>query len=84
VPFIVSNLPPTPLDSAKAKLIKDGMTLKMLVATLGPGWVTPYEGVGVIRWRFADGRQLNVLPHWDDESEIITYKGHDGLARMWW
>ena len=85
--FIVSPTPPKPLESAKEILIEDGMTLKMIVADLGPGWVSPNEGAGVIQWRFADGRSLNVLPHWDDRddsSEIITYKGHGGMERMWW
>jgi hypothetical protein len=82
--FIISPTPPKPLAVAKAAGIKDGMTLEMIVDQLGPGWVSPNEGVGVIAWTFDDGRSLSVLPHWDDKSEVITYKGHNGLARMWW
>ena len=61
--------------------------MKMILDDLGPGWMPPNEGVGVIQWRFANGRCLNVLPRWDDQDvniEIITYKGQGGLSRMWW
>jgi hypothetical protein len=87
-PFIVSNLRPKPLNSEKAKMIKEGMTLKELVAALGPGWMSPYEGVGTFAWFFTDGRQLNVLPSGDGplkyESETLSYKGGHGLAYKWW
>jgi hypothetical protein len=81
--FIVSYSRPKPLNSSKESLIKDGMTLKMIVDNLGPGWMAPNEGVGVIQWFFDDGRALAILPDWDD-TEIVTYKGKGGLSRMWW
>jgi hypothetical protein len=81
--FTVSLSPPKPLPSTQEASIKDGMTLKMIVANIGPGWMAPNEGVGVIHWFFDDGKVLSVFPHWDD-SEVITFKGKGGLSRMWW
>lgn len=42
--------------------IQSGMTLRELVDLLGPGWMTPYEGVGIITWTCQDGRYLQVNP----------------------
>ncbi len=59
------------------------MTLKQIVATLGPGWMAPNEDVGFIQWFFDDGAALYVLPRWHD-GEIVTYKGQNGAALMQW
>jgi hypothetical protein len=75
---------PKPLESAKEAQIVDGITMKMIVADLGPGWIGPFEDVGVIQWFFTDGRTLCVLPRSYDPSEVITYKGKNGEGRMWW
>ncbi len=81
--FVVSYSRPNPLDSAKESLIKEGMILKQVVANLGPGWMSPNEGLGFIQWFFDDGAALYILPRWR-ENEVVTYKGQNGTTLMRW
>ena len=81
--FVVSELRPKPIDSTREGQIKDGMTLKQVVATLGPGWMSPNEGVGFIQWFFNDGNALVIKPRWNDD-EVVTYTGQSGTTRMRW
>ena len=83
--FVVSSSAPSPLPVAKADLVKDGITLKSLAEALGPGWMRPDEGVGIIRWSFSDGRVLWVWPHGYTDVEIIAlHEGHGQPGQMWW
>lgn len=51
--------------------IQSGMTLRELVDLLGPGWMTRYEGVGIITWTCQDGRQLQVCPWGCRREEVL-------------
>ncbi len=82
--WVSSWLPPASIPAAKAKLVHDGITLQQLVEACGPGWCTPGEGAGVLRWVFDDGQQLSVYPAAYTEAEVITFGGSGGRARMWW
>jgi hypothetical protein len=82
-PFIVSEVPPAPLDPAKLDRIKDGMTLGQIVDDLGPGWISPLSGVGIITWSFTDGRRLSVWPRSYTASEVVTKHESRGQSRMW-
>lgn len=83
--FVESASAPSPLPAAKAELVKDAITLHGLVTALGPGWITPNEGVGIIRWVFTDGRVLSVWPHsYTDAEVIVLRKSHGQPGQMWW
>jgi len=80
--FIVSNEHPERIAASKEQLVYDGITLKKLVALLGPGWMSPLEGAGVISWEF-DDRTLYVWPRDYKPDEILTFD-RKGMARMRW
>src|SRR3954471_20422475 len=82
--FVESSSRPTPLQISKAKLVKTRTTLGELVNTLGPGWTSPYESVGIVRWFFADGRVLSAWPRSYEESEIVLLKDTHDRGQMWW
>src|SRR5262249_4667559 len=68
--------------------IHSGMTLRELTDLLGRGWVSQYEGCGIITWTCADGRQLQVWPPTSRPEEIIDagprqLGGTGGRGRMW-
>jgi len=62
------------LPSSKASAITNGITLREIVMTLGPGWVGKRRSLGVITWRFADGRLLQVWSKQLDyqDGDVIT------------
>jgi len=83
--FIESPTAPAPLPAEKSELVKDGITLKSLVDALGPGWIKPNDGVGIIRWVFTDGRVLSVWPHsYTDAEVIVLSESHGQPGQMWW
>ena len=83
--FVESSSAPSPLPAAKTELVKDGITLQGLVAALGPGWIRPNEGVGIIRWVFTDGRILSVWPHsYTDAETIVLRESYGQPGQMWW
>jgi hypothetical protein len=48
----------------KAVCLTNGITFKGIVEMLGPGWRPPTDGIGLVCWRFTDGRTLCVhLPN---------------------
>jgi hypothetical protein len=59
---------------AKGKFdhIHSGMTLRELTDLLGRGWMSQYEGCGIITWTGEDGRQLQVWPTTYRPEEIIA------------
>lgn len=82
--WISSWSSPIPIPASKAKLVHDGITLRKLVEACGPGWCTPSESAGVLRWIFEDGRRLSVWPAAYSDAEVITFRGSGGRPRMWW
>ena len=77
--------PPPPLPAAKADTITNGMTLGQIVAALGPGWMPsepPWEGIGIIKWWFSDGRGLEVWPETHRASDIVK-TNLESRARFW-
>lgn len=82
-PFIVSNTRPKDIPIAKGGSVEDSMTLQEILDLLGPGWVSPNEGVGIIKYFFDDGRILEVWPTTYEPSEIISL-GQKGTGKMWW
>ena len=81
--YEMSTARPEPLDPARLDRISDGMTLAAIVDELGPGWMSPDSGAGIITWFFDNGRHLMVWPSRYEPSEIITRKGVSGRSRMW-
>lgn len=81
--YEMSTTRPEPLDPARLDRISDGMTLAAIVDELGPGWMSPDSGAGIITWFFDNGRHLMVWPSRYEPSEIITRKGVSGRSRMW-
>ena len=82
--------PPEATKVAKDKFdhIHSGMTLRELTDLLGRGWMSQYEGCGVITWTGEDGRQLQVWPTTCRPEEIIgagtrQLAGTGGRGRMW-
>ena len=82
--FVESSSPPTPLPAAKAKFVMDGITLMKLVNALGPGWVTPQESAGIIRWIFDDGRVLSAWPRDYTGYEVLALRKTHSRGQMWW
>ncbi len=82
----VADTPPRLIDPALAEHVTEGMKLTALVQILGPGWTSPRENVGVSRWSFTDGRELDLSPSWggDWKSEAISFKKRTGVAHVWW
>jgi hypothetical protein len=83
-------LPPEAAKVAKGKFdhIHSGMTLRSLTDLLGRGWVSRYEGCGILTWTGEDGRQLQVWPTTCRPEEIIDagprqLGGTGGRGRMW-
>jgi len=74
------------IDFTKTILVSDGMTLKQLVADLGPGYDGPVaDGVGVISWYFKNNRVLLVHPRTYTQSEALQFHPKDGNSgQMWW
>jgi hypothetical protein len=82
--------PPEVAKVAKDKFdhLHSGMTLRELTDLLGRGWVSRYEGCGIITWTGEDGRQLQVWPTTYRPEEIIDagarqLGGTGGRGRMW-
>jgi hypothetical protein len=68
--------------------IHSGMTLRELTDLLGRGWVSRYEGCGLITWTGEDGRRFQVWPTTGRPEEIIDagprqLGGTGGRGRMW-
>jgi hypothetical protein len=68
--------------------IHSGMSLRELTDLLGRGWMSQYEGCGIITWTSKDGRQLQVWPTTSRPEEIIDagprqHGGTGGRGRMW-
>ena len=78
IPFRAYKLVPVDfelpvLPAYLASSITNGMTLGQIVATLGPGWLMKFVSLGVIKWRFSDGRLLCVDPeHYHAEGDVLT------------
>jgi hypothetical protein len=75
---------------AKGKFdhIHSGTTLRELTDLLGRGWMSQYEGCGIITWTGEDGRQLQIWPTTYGPEEIIDagprqLGGTGGRGRMW-
>jgi hypothetical protein len=82
--------PPEAAKVAKGKFdrIHSGMTLRELTDVLGRGWMSQYEGCGIITWTCEDERQLQVWPTTSRPEEIIDagprqLGGMGGRGRMW-
>jgi hypothetical protein len=82
--------PPEAAKVAKGKFdhIHSGMTLRELTDLLGRGWMSQYEGCGILTWTGEDGRQLQVWPTTYGPEEIIDagprqLGGTGGRGRMW-
>ena len=87
-PVIPTHNPPL-IESSKASCITNGITLGQVVTNLGPGWWpdgngidSPIESAGIIRWTFADGRQLNVRPT-SSYSASMVLGANIGQTRFW-
>jgi hypothetical protein len=88
---VVDGFVPSPAKVvAKGKFdrIHSGMTLRELTDILGRGWMSRYEGCGIITWSGEDGRQLQVLPTTYRPEEVIDagprqVGGTGGRGRMW-
>ena len=80
--YVASWQPPTPLATNGLSQVTNGITLGKIVEHLGPGWMSPAESCGIIRWSFMDGRTLCVWPSQYASNEII---GTNRLrrGRMW-
>jgi hypothetical protein len=64
------------------------MTLRELTEMLGKGWMSQYEGCGIITWLGEDGRTLQVWPTTYGPDEMIDagprqVGGAGGRGRMW-
>jgi hypothetical protein len=82
--------PPEAAKVSKDKFghIHSGLTLRELTDLLGRGWMSQYEGCGIITWASEDGRQLQVWPTSYRPEEIIDagprqIGGTGGRGRMW-
>ena len=73
---------PPDLDSAEIRTITNGITLGQIVTNLGPGWISPEDSSGIIRWRFGNGRQLNVWPSYYRADEVV-HTNREADVRMW-
>lgn len=60
--YYISTGPLHLIATIKFDSLKPGLTLKELIAKLGPGYQSPLEGVGLIYWKCEDGRILKVMP----------------------
>jgi len=84
VAFSVSRLPPQQKIAASSKQsVHEGMTLKHLVETLGPGWMSSMEGIGICRWFFDDGSVLYVLATDFNPDDVLAFD-RTKLSYMWW
>ena len=72
--------PPTVLESALLSHIRAGMTMGKIEAILGKGWIHPLSGVGVMWWKFDDGRKLAAWPRRYHKDEVL---GVEGGGRIW-
>ena len=68
--------------------VRSGMTLRELTEMLGKGWMSQYEGCGIITWLGEDGRKLQVWPTTYGPDEMIDagprqLGGAGGRGRMW-
>ena len=80
--------PPTKVAKGKFDRIHSGITLRELTDHLGRGWMSRYEGCGIITWSGEDGRQLQVWPTTYGPEEVIDagprqIGGTGGRGRMW-
>jgi hypothetical protein len=84
---------PRLIEASKAASITNGITLGQVVKHLGPGWMpdgkfpdgspgAPVESVGIIRWSFTDGRQLNLVPKTRTANDILSSVAGAG-SRYW-
>ncbi len=82
----VADTPPRLIDSVEAEHINEGMKLAALVRILGPAWTSPRENVGVSRWSFTDGRELDLSPacRSDWKTQVISFKKRTDVAHVWW
>jgi hypothetical protein len=76
------------VTKGKFDRIHSGMTLRELTDLLGRGWMSQYQGCGIITWTCGDGRQLQVWPTTSRSEEIIEagprqLGGTGGRGRMW-
>ena len=62
---------PPLIAPSKAASITNGITLGQVVTNLGPGFIGN-SSAGIIRWSFADGRELNVRQGDSTASEVLT------------
>lgn len=74
------RLPPRP--AAKKALVRDGMTMLQLVQALGPGWCPRDNGIGILRWAFADGSCLRSRAYGPEV--VLTFDGRAGTGQMTW
>jgi hypothetical protein len=84
VPFVVSSSPPQKkIAACNKQLVHDGITLRNLVYTFGPGWMSPLQGIGILKWFFDDGSVLCVLAFDYNAAEVLAYD-RTKRAYMWW
>src|SRR4051794_6390489 len=81
-PFVFGPKAPDPAPAAAFDKVRDGMTLKEVVDLLGPGHVPTLSGIGNLRWKCADGRELTVS-HATDPNAVPTAAG-PGTERNPW
>ena len=84
VPVSVSRFPPQrKLAASNKQLIHEGITLKALVDTFGPGWMPPFEGIGIFNWFFDDGSVLHVLAQNNGPDDVLAFD-RTKESYMWW
>ena len=77
-----TNSPPI-IEASKAASVTNGITLGQVVTNLGSGWMPRNESVGIIRWSFSDGRQLNVWPHSHCLASDMLTTNAGGVTYFW-
>lgn len=70
------------LEPAKLASVTNGITLGQVVTNLEPGWMTQAESVGIIRWSFRDGRELQVKPLTYTASDVL-FSDVRGRSQFW-
>jgi len=63
------------VEPSRSSCLTNGITFKQIVDVLGPGWMSPNEGIGLVSWTFDDGRELRIrLPHYGEGASTMKPK----------
>jgi N-acetyltransferase len=81
--YIAGNLEPKKLSARRLHDIRSGMTLGLIVAELGSGWMPPTESAGIITWVFDDDSRLRVWPDLFSPDEKVFFRDVHAPGSMW-